>query len=298
MHTPVLLQESLVGLAIKPQGIYVDLTFGGGGHARAILSQLAGGRLLAFDQDQDAAHMASQLESQSFTFIRANARFMQRFLAFHGIREVDGILADLGVSSHQLDTAARGFSTRSEATLDMRMDRASSLTAQEVVNTYSLAQLTHLLKTYGEVRPARALAQAIVDHRAHRPINTTAELQSVLQRFSPPGRTAKYFAQIFQAFRIEVNDELGALKAILEQSAQLLKKGGRLAVIAYHSLEDRLAKHFINKGNFAGEEQKDVYGNLIRPLRPIYRKPISPSEEEVQANPRARSAKLRVGERL
>lgn len=298
MHIPVLLQESLAGLAIKPQGVYIDLTFGGGGHARAMLSQLAGGRLLAFDQDQDVAHMASQLESQAFTFIRANTRFMQRFLAFHGIREVDGILADLGVSSHQLDTAARGFSTRSEATLDMRMDRASSLTAQEVVNTYSLAQLTHLLKTYGEVRPARALAQAIVTNRANRPINTTAELQSVLQRFAPPGRTAKYFAQVFQAFRIEVNDELGALKAILEQSAQLLKKGGRLVVIAYHSLEDRLVKHFINKGNFAGEEQKDVYGNLIRPLRPIYRKPISPSEQEVQANPRARSAKLRVGERL
>lgn len=298
MHIPVLRQESLAGLAIKPQGTYLDLTFGGGGHSKAILERLEGGKLFAFDQDQDAAQVASEVKDECFTFIRANARFLQRFLAFHGVHEVDGILADLGVSSHQIDTATRGFSTRSEATLDMRMDRESRLTAQEVINTYSLDQLTHLLKTYGEVRPARALARAIVTNRVHKPIDTTGELKGILQRFAPSGRTAKYFAQVFQAFRIEVNDELGALKAILEQSAKLLKKGGRLVVISYHSLEDRLVKHFIHKGNFEGEEQKDVYGNLIRPLSPIYRKPISPSEEEVQANPRARSAKLRVGERL
>lgn len=298
MHIPVLLQESLAGLAIKPQGTYVDLTFGGGGHTQAILSQLAGGRLLAFDQDQEAAQLAGQLQNQAFTFIRANARFMQQFLAFHGVSAVDGILADLGVSSHQLDTAARGFSTRLAALLDMRMDRESRLTAQAVVNTYSLDQLTYLLKTYGEVRRAYALAQAIVTYRAHKPIDTTEELRGILQRFAPRGRTAQYFAQVFQAFRIVVNDELAALQAMLAQSAPLLKKGGRLVVIAYHSLEDRLVKRFIKTGNFAGEAQKDVYGNLIRPLSPVCKKPITPTEQEVQANPRARSAKLRIGERL
>ena len=297
-HQPVLLQESLAGLAIKPQGVYVDLTFGGGGHTQAILSQLAGGRLLAFDQDQDAAQLASELQNQAFTFIRANARFMQQFLAFHGVSAVDGILADLGVSSHQLDTAARGFSTRLEALLDMRMDQESRCTAQEVINTYSLNQLTQLLKTYGEVRPAQAIARAIVTTRAHQPICTTGELKDVVQQFAPRGRSAKYLAQVFQAFRIAVNDELAALQAMLAQSAQLLKKGGRLVVIAYHSLEDRLVKHFIKTGNFAGEAQKDVYGNLIRPLSPVCKKPITPTEQEVQANPRARSAKLRIGERL
>lgn len=297
-HQPVLLQESLEGLAIKSQGTYIDLTFGGGGHAQAILSQLAGGRLLAFDQDQDAAQLASQLQDPSFTFINANARFMEQFLAFHGVSAADGILADLGVSSHQLDTATRGFSTRLEAPLDMRMDQHSERTAQEIINTYSLGQLTKLLRTYGEVQPAHALAQAIVSARMRQPIRTTGELKDLVQPFAPQRKCAQYLAQVFQALRIAVNDELDALQAMLVQSARMLRKGGRLVVIAYHSLEDRLVKRFIKTGNFTGEAQKDVYGNLIRPFSPSCKKPILPTGQEVQANPRARSAKLRIGERL
>ncbi|MEM7383156.1 MAG: 16S rRNA (cytosine(1402)-N(4))-methyltransferase RsmH [Bacteroidota bacterium] len=297
-HQPVLLQESLAGLAIKPQGTYVDLTFGGGGHAQAILGQLLGGRLLAFDQDRDAAQLASQLQNPAFTFISANARFMEQFLVFHRVSVVDGILADLGVSWHQIDTPTRGFSTRSEALLDMRMDQQSKHTAQEITNTYSLDQLTKLLKAYGEVRPAHALAQAIVSARTRQPIRTTGELKAIVQPFAPQGKHAQYLAQVFQAFRIAVNDELGALQAMLVQSARMLRKGGRLVIIAYHSLEDRLVKRFIKAGNFTGEAQKDVYGNLVRPFNPICKKPILPTEQEVQANPRARSAKLRIGERL
>ena len=296
MHTPVMLQESLGALSIKPAGTYVDLTFGGGGHSQAILKQLSAGRLLAFDQDQAAAHVAQQLPSQHFTFIQANARFMQQFLAFHGVYQVEGILADLGVSAYQIDTADRGFSTRWEGVLDMRMDQASSLTAQEIVNTYSAAQLQLLLQNYGEVRNARTLAQAIVTTRASQPIRTTKDLRALLQRWAPRGREAKYYAQVFQALRIEVNDELRALQEILQQSVPLLKPGGRLVVLSYHSLEDRLVKYFLNTGNFAGELHQDVYGNVRRPFKPVYRKPITPAEEEVRANNSARSAKLRVGE--
>ena len=297
-HQPVLLQESLEGLALQPQGTYIDLTFGGGGHAQAILSQLAGGRLLAFDQDQDAAQLASQLQDRSFTFINANARFMEQFLAFHGVSAADGILADLGVSSHQIDTPERGFSIRSDALLDMRMDQQNKRTAQEIIHTYSLDQLTKLLSTYGEVHPAHALAQAIVSARIQQPIRTTGALKAIVQPFAPHSKRAQYLAQVFQAFRIAVNDELGALQAMLVQSARILRKGGRLVVIAYHSLEDRLAKRFIKTGNFTGEAQKDIYGNLIRPLSPVRNKPILPTDQEVQANPRARSAKLRIGERI
>jgi 16S rRNA (cytosine1402-N4)-methyltransferase len=296
MHTPVMLQESLEALAIDPQGTYVDLTFGGGGHARAVLNQLEGGRLFAFDQDQAAAQVAEQWQSKHFTFIKANARFMQQFLTFHGVRQVDGILADLGVSSYQIDTAERGFSTRWKGTLDMRMDQASRLTAQAIVNNYSAAQLQQLLQNYGEVRNARTLAKAIVTTRAAKPINTTEDLRMLLQRWAPRGRESKYYAQVFQALRIEVNDEMGALKEVLQQSAHLLQPCGRLVVLSYHSLEDRLVKYFLNAGNFAGELRKDVYGNVVRPFKPIYRKPIKPSDEEVQANNRARSARLRAGE--
>jgi 16S rRNA (cytosine1402-N4)-methyltransferase len=297
-HQPVLLEASLQGLNIQPQGTYIDVTFGGGGHSQAILASLKGGRLLAFDQDEDAAQVAGQLKDAAFTFIRANARFMDRFLAFHGLDKVDGILADLGVSSHQIDTSDRGFSTRTDGILDMRMDRTSKLTAQEVINTYSLKDLTHLLQTYGEIGPAYALAKAILAARTHQVIQTTEQLKELAKPFSLPHKSSKFLAQVFQAFRIEVNDELGALKAILEQSEHLLKKGGRLVILAYHSLEDRLVKRFIKAGNFEGEAQKDVYGNLLRPFKPLYSKPITPSHEEVQANPRARSAKLRIGERI
>ena len=300
VHVPVLLQESLSGLNIQPQETYVDLTFGGGGHTRAILAQLtAGGRLFAFDQDQEAAQRASQVQNQAFTFIRANAKFIKQFLAYHGVSKVAGMLVDLGVSSYQLDTAMRGFSTRLAGGLDMRMDQKNRLTAHEIVNTYSLDQLTHLLRNYGEVRAAHAMAKAIITTRVHRPIHTTEELKTTLGRFVPIGRSASFFAQVFQAFRIAVNDELGALQAILDQSATLLKKGGRLVVISYHSLEDRLVKRFIHTGNFTGEVPKDVYGNTtyLPPMRPVYKKPTRPSPQEIQANPRARSAKLRIGER-
>ncbi|MEL6606839.1 MAG: 16S rRNA (cytosine(1402)-N(4))-methyltransferase RsmH [Bacteroidota bacterium] len=296
-HQAVLLQESLEGLAIKPKGTYVDLTFGGGGHAKAILEQLSGGKLLAFDQDEAAAQIAEQLSNPQFTFIQANARFMKQFLTFHGVQQVDGILADLGVSSYQIDTAERGFSTRWEGTLDMRMDQTSRLTAQEIVNTYTAAQLQEVFQNYGEVRNARTVAQAIVDARTTEPITTTQALRTILQRWAHRGKESRYYAQVFQALRIEVNDELGALRALLEQSADLLKPGGRLVVLSYHSLEDRPVKHFLKTGNFEGIPQKDVYGNVIRPFKPVYSKPITPTEEEVQTNNRARSAKLRVGDK-
>jgi 16S rRNA (cytosine1402-N4)-methyltransferase len=296
MHTPVMLQESLEALAIDPQGTYVDLTFGGGGHAKAILNRLEGGRLFAFDQDQAAAQVAEQLQSSRFIFIKANARFMSQFLAFHGVRQVDGILADLGVSSYQIDTAERGFSTRWRGVLDMRMDQASRLIAQEIIDNYSVAQLQQLLQNYGEVRNALTLAQAIVTTRITKPIHTTEDLRMLLQRWAPRGKESKYYAQVFQALRIEVNDELGALKEILQQSVHLLHPRGRLVVLSYHSLEDRLAKRFLNTGNFVGELRKDVYGNVLRPFKPVYRKPIKPSDKEIQANNRARSARLRAGE--
>lgn len=294
-HTPVLLQESLEALAIDPEGTYVDLTFGGGGHTQAILQQLQGGRLLAFDQDPAAAAVAQELVDARFTFIQANARFMQQFLTFHGVTSVDGILADLGVSSHQIDTAARGFSTRWEGMLDMRMNPESDLTAHDIVNTYTAEQLQQLFQDYGEVRNARTVAKAIVAARAVASIHTTQDLRNILRRWAPSGRAAKYYAKIFQALRIEVNDELGALKSILQQSTTCLKTHGRLVVLSYHSLEDRLVKQFLRVGNWDGELRKDVYGNLLRPFQPVYKKPVVPSEAEIAANSRARSAKLRAG---
>ncbi len=296
MHTPVLLHESLAALAIDPAGTYVDLTFGGGGHARAVLDQLReGGRLLAFDQDPAAALVAARVRHPGFTFVQANARFVKQFLAFRQVGRVDGILADLGVSSYQIDTAARGFSTREEGVLDMRMNPATTLTAQVVVNTYSAAQLQWLLLHYGEVRNARTVARAIVAARAVQPICTTHDLCGVLRRWAPRGREAKFYAKVFQAFRIEVNDELGALRAVLQQSVGLLRPGGRLVVLSYHSLEDRLVKYFLRAGNFEGVVQRDVYGRVVRPFSPVCRKPMVPSAQELVANPRARSAKLRAG---
>lgn len=297
-HQPVMLQESLAGLAIKPDGIYVDLTFGGGGHSRAILEQLTTGKLISFDQDADTAAVAATIQHPAFTFIKANARFMSRFLTFYKIDSVDGILADLGVSSHQIDTAERGFATRLAGPLDMRMDQSTEVTASQVINNYASQDLTKILSTYGELRNATAVAKAIVAAREQQSITTTDMLTAVVSPFSPPRQQSQFLAKVFQALRIEVNDELVALQDWLNQSSQVLKEGGRLVVISYHSLEDRLVKRFIKTGNCAGELEQDIYGNIYRSLVPIKTKVTVPTEEEVKANPRARSAKLRVGEKV
>ena len=295
-HRAVLQAESIDGLITDPSGTYVDLTFGGGGHSRAILDRIsnAGGRLMAFDQDPDAATNAEGLD---LTFVAANFRHLAKYLRLYGVKTVDGILADLGVSSHQFDVPDRGFSTRFEAELDMRMDTTAALTAQEVLNTYSEAELHRVLGMYGEVRNARTLAQAMVAARVGEPIRTVEGLKGILNRWAPRGREAKYYAQVFQALRIEVNDELGALRTMLTGVPDLLKPGGRLAVISYHSLEDRLVKNLIQKGNLEGEVKQDFYGNVIKPLTAVNRKPITPSPEELKENPRARSAKLRIAKK-
>lgn len=293
-HKPVFLQQSVDGLVWKPEGTYVDLTFGGGGHSAAILDRLQGGRLYAFDQDQDAAENA---EGMGLTFIQANFRHLKRYLKLYGVSEVDGILADLGVSSHQFDVPDRGFSTRFEAELDMRMDQQAQRTAKEVVNKYSEKELHQLLGMYGEVKNARTLAQAIVAARTNKTIETVEDLKQVLNKFAAKGREAKYYAQVFQALRLEVNDEIKALEEMLEQSVELLAPGGRLVVISYHSLEDRLVKNIINKGKLYGEVEKDFYGNPQLPLKAVNKKPLMPSQEEIRENNRARSAKLRIAEK-
>ena len=293
-HKPVLLQESIDGLVQRPEGTYVDLTFGGGGHSRAILQRLQGGSLFAFDQDQDAASNSQGLD---LTFVPANFRHLKRYLKLYGVSEVDGILADLGVSSHQFDVPDRGFSTRFDADLDMRMDQAAKRTARQVISDYSERELHELLGRYGEVRNARTLAQAIVAARTNEPITTVSELKQVLQRFAPKGREARYYAQVFQALRIEVNDEIKALEEMLEQCVDVLAPGGRLVVLSYHSLEDRLVKNIINKGKLYGEVEKDFFGNPQLPLEAITRKPLTPSPEEVEENSRARSAKLRIAKK-
>ena len=295
-HQPALASESIEALAIRPGGTYVDATFGGGGHSRLILNELgAEGRLLGFDQDEDA--LANILEDGRFTFVHHNFRFLKRFLRLHRIQEVDGILADLGVSSHQLDVAERGFSYRFDAALDMRMNQQQEKTAATLVNTYDAEALQELFSNYGEVRNARTLAQRIVEERRHRPIETIGAFLAVVEPVIR-GHRARYLSQAFQALRIEVNDEMGALQEFLEQSLEVLKPGGRLAVITYHSIEDRMVKNFLKAGNFEGRQEKDFYGNIQRPFKVISRKAIVPSEEEVQQNPRARSAKLRIGEKI
>lgn len=296
-HKPVMLQECIEALDIKEGRIYVDVTFGGGGHSRAILEQLENGKLYAFDQDGDAEQNTEVIDHKGFTFVAANFRYMKRYLKMHGITGVDGILADLGVSSYQIDEAERGFSTRFEGELDMRMDRNASKSAKEVVNTYSEQELHKVLGMYGEVRNAKTLASAIVAARTNKPIVTSGDLKEVLGRFAPRGRENKYAAQVFQALRIEVNDELKALEEMLVQAGEILNVGGRLVVMSYHSLEDRIVKNFINKGNVQGNEEKDFYGNLLRPLKPVNKKPITASPEEIALNNRARSAKLRIAEK-
>lgn len=292
-HEPVMLQECMDGLAIKPLGIYVDVTFGGGGHSRAILKKLGtDGQLIAFDQDPDAQRNLPN--DPRLTFIDQNFRYLKNNCRLHGVTAVDGILADLGVSSHQLNQAERGFSTRFDADLDMRMNPSSTLTAREVLNTYSEDHLHRLFGLYGEVQNAKTLAKTIIAARLNNSIETIAQFKQAIAKCTPKGKEHKYLAQVFQSLRIEVNQELEVLQEFLEQSADLLKPGGRLVVMSYHSLEDRLVKNFINKGKFKGELEKDFYGNPLKPLEAVTRKAITASADEIKLNNRARSAKLRV----
>ncbi len=294
-HDPVLLFESVDGLKIKPDGVYVDVTFGGGGHSKEILKRLGDqGRLYAFDQDTDA--LRNDIEDERFVLINENFRFISRFLRFYGVKKVDGILADLGVSSHQFDSAARGFSTRFDAELDMRMNVSDTVSAYEVVNEYKEEELAQVLFQYGELRNSRALSREIVKARMDSPIKTSFQLKEVLRKFLPKPKEHKILAQIFQAIRIEVNQEMQALKEFLLQTPDLLNEKGRLSVISYHSLEDRLVKRFIQSGLFKGEAEKDFYGNVSVPLRKVG-KLILPSAEEIKRNNRARSAKLRIAEK-
>jgi 16S rRNA (cytosine1402-N4)-methyltransferase len=297
-HDPVMLAECLDGLAIQPDGTYVDVTFGGGGHSRAILDRLGPkGKLLAFDQDADARANAEAIQDKRLTFIPANFRNIKRFLRLYGVKQVDGILADLGISSHQIDTPDRGFATRFDADLDMRMNQEATVSAREVINNATEAELHKILGMYGEITNARTVATAIVAGRANRPLRTVNELKAAIQRYAPRGKENKFYAQVFQAIRIEVNEELVVIEEFLTQVPEVLKPGGRLVVMSYHSLEDRLVKNFINKGKFHGEVEKDLYGNELKPLQAVTRKPIEATEEEISRNPRARSAKLRIAEK-
>jgi 16S rRNA (cytosine1402-N4)-methyltransferase len=292
-HTPVMLQECIDGLAIKPEGTYVDVTFGGGGHSREIMKRLGkDGRLLAFDQDVDAQQ--NKIDDSRFEFIDQNFRYLKNFTRLHDAVPVDGILADLGVSSFQFDQAERDFSIRFDAELDMRMNQASDLSAKEVVNNYAEADLHKIFGMYGEIQNSKSLAKTIVTARLNAPINTVADLKNAIQNLIPRGKENKYLAQVFQALRIEVNQELEALKDFLTQSAEVLATGGRLVVMSYHSLEDRLVKNFIAKGKFSGEVEKDFYGNDQKPFDAVSRGAITATDEEIQLNNRARSAKLRI----
>ncbi|MFT7395863.1 MAG: 16S rRNA (cytosine1402-N4)-methyltransferase [Flavobacterium sp.] len=294
-HNPVLLQASVDGLNIKPDGVYVDVTFGGGGHSKEILSRLGpNGKLFAFDQDEDA--LANALVDGRFTLINENFRFIKRFLRFYGLKSVDGILADLGVSSHQFDVPDRGFSTRFDAQLDMRMSQKNELNAYKVVNEYDETNLKRVFLDYGELKNAPVLARTIVEARELQLIKTTDELKEVLARYLPDRVRNKILAQIYQAIRIEVNQEMDVLKEFLQQSLEVLKPEGRLSVISYHSLEDRLVKRFMKNGMFEGEPERDFFGNFSVPFRTVG-KLIVPDKEEVKLNNRARSAKLRIAEK-
>jgi 16S rRNA (cytosine1402-N4)-methyltransferase len=295
-HNPVLLKETVEGLNIKPDGVYVDVTFGGGGHSREILSHLGpNGKLFAFDQDEDA--WVNEIQDERFTLIKENFRYIKRFLRFHGIKKVDGILGDLGVSSHQFDVPERGFSTRFDAELDMRMSKKNELSAYRVVNEYDDKNLRRIFLEYGELKNAAALARAIIEARENERIVNTEDLKQVLSRFLPAHKANKILAQIYQAIRIEVNQEMEVLKEFLEQTLEVLDEGGRLSVISYHSLEDRLVKRFIKNGMFEGEPERDMFGRFEVPFKAIG-KLIVPTDAEIKINNRARSAKLRIAEKL
>jgi len=294
-HRPVLVKESLEGLAIKPGGTYADLTFGGGGHSMAILEKLGNGRLIVFDSDADAA--VNLPDDDRITFVNHNFRYLTNFLRYYDALPVDGIFADLGVSSWQFDTAQKGFSTRFDAPLDLRMNALQVLNASTIVNTWEEARLAALFKEYGELPNAKAIARCIAERRTSTPIERTGQLTELLSRFTLPHQSGSFYARVFQALRIVVNDELGALKEMLQQSLDVLAPGGRIVVIAYHSLEDRLVKNFFKSGNLSGVEEKDFFGNIITPFTMITRKPLMPTEGEKSENNRARSARLRIAER-
>lgn len=297
-HRPVMLAQCIEGLQMKPDGIYVDATFGGGGHSLEILKHLETGRLIAFDQDDDARREAEKIEHRSFTFCHANFMHLKRYLKLNGISKVHGVLADLGISSHQIDSPERGFSTRFDGPLDMRMDKNISQTAASVLNGYSEEELHKIFGMYGELRNARTVARIIVQERVQKEFERTEDLKNVLKDVAPRGKEYKYFAQVFQALRIEVNDEMKALENFLHQCGEVIEPSGRLVVMAYHSLEDRMVKNYMQKGKVFGEVEKDFYGNVLKPFEPVTRKPVEASEEEVAMNNRARSAKLRVAVKL
>ena len=292
-HNPVLLHESLEALAIRPDGTYVDVTFGGGGHSRAILAQLGEkGKLIAFDQDEDAG--ANIIHDPRFILVKQNFRFLKNLLRLHSAIPVDGILADLGISSHQIDQAERGFSTRFDGPLDMRMNRSATMDAEEVLNNYDERQLRNMFREFGDVENAAKLSKTIFSAREEVSIRSIAELKAVISSCMPKGKEFQYLAKVFQALRIEINGEMEALKELLLQSVEVLKPEGRMVVISYHSLEDRLVKNYFRTGSLKGEQEKDFFGNIIRPFEPVNRKPIVPSESELNLNNRSRSAKLRI----
>ena len=295
-HKSVLLEESIEALAIRPDGIYVDATYGGGGHARAILEKMQGGRLVAFDQDEDA--IKNRLDDPRLIMVNNNFRFLRNFLKLHHASPVDGILADLGISSHQIDKPERGFSTRFDGMLDMRMDRKKKQSAKDIVNHYGEQNLADLFYAYGEIRNSRKLASRIVEARKIKPVETTGALKEIANTCAERGKEFKYQAQLFQALRIEVNQEMEALREFLKQAAQALKPGGRIVVISYHSLEDKLVKNYFRSGNFEGTIEKDFFGNVITPLKVITRKAIVPGDTEIEENNRSRSAKLRIAEKI
>ncbi len=295
-HTPVLLNESVTGLNLKDNGLYVDVTFGGGGHSKKILEHLNGGRLLAFDQDEDAQN--NTLNDERFQLIPQNFKYAKNFLKLYNALPVDGLLADLGVSSHQFDVAERGFSFRFDAPLDLRMDKKNPLTAATILETYEESRLADMFFNYGELRNSRRIANIIIHTRTEKPIRTTSDLKHLLNPLFPKNQEHKFLSMVFQALRIEVNQEMDALENLLSQSVDMLNSGGRLVVISYHSLEDRLVKNFMKTGNLKGEVVKDFYGNNQTPFRLITRKAIVPNDDEIARNNRARSAKLRIAEKI
>jgi 16S rRNA (cytosine1402-N4)-methyltransferase len=295
-HFPVLLNECIEGLNIHPDGIYVDVTFGSGGHSRKILEKLSSGSLIAFDQDQDVNR--NLIRDDRFLIINQNFRYIKNFLKFQGVVQIDGLLADLGISSWQIDQPDRGFSTRLDGPLDMRMNQGQGINAGEIINSYTPEQLTRILRQYGEIDNAGKLAREIINERSVYQIKSTDDLKKIILKVAPRGKENQYLAKVFQGIRIEVNEELESLKELLKSAYELLNPGGRMVIISYHSLEDRLVKNYFKTGNFEGVQVKDFYGNLVSPLKPVTRKAIVPGEEEQSNNPRSRSAKLRIAEKI